>query len=252
MDFRITDAWADPPGPADRMHTESLLRLPSGFLAYAPPSGVPEVSPAPAAGGAPPTFGSFNNAAKLGSEVIATWARLLDEVPGARLLLKSRQFEDEATRERFREAFVAAGAQPESLDLVGWIPAIESHLEHYARVDVALDPFPYNGATTTCEALWMGVPVVSLAGERHASRVGASLLERAGLGDLVADDEASYVACAAALARDPERLSRMRETLRERLAASPASDVQGLTRERESALREVWRRRCAGEVGDRS
>jgi predicted O-linked N-acetylglucosamine transferase (SPINDLY family) len=250
VDYRVTDVWADPPGPADRLHTETLLRLPSGFLAYAPPPGAPAAAPPPSAAGAPLTFGSFNNAAKLGPEVIATWSRVLRRVPGARLLLKSRQFEDDATRERFRGAFVEAGVPVESVELVGWIPAIESHLEHYARVDVGLDPFPYNGTTTTCEALWMGVPVVALAGDRHAARVGVSVLERAGLADLVVADETAYVERAADLAQDAAGLVRLRETLRGRLAGSPAADVPGLTLELETAFREIWRRRCAGVGGN--
>ena len=172
------------------------------------------------------TFGSFNNAAKLNEITAALWAALLAEVPGARLLVKARQFDDAATREHFAGLFERAGMGRERLLLEGWRRDRADHLGRYAGVDIALDTLPYNGTTTTCEALWMGVPVLSLRGDRHAARVGASLLEAAGLGELVAADPAGFVAAGAALAGDPGRLRDLRASLRQRLVGTPLMDAR--------------------------
>ena len=239
MDYRLTDAIADPPGQTDAFHSERLVRLARGFLCYRPPAGGPALAPPPCREQGVVTFGSFNHPAKLSDETVRLWADLLARVPRSRLLLKYRIFEDAATRQFHQGRFAAAGLASDRLELVGHIDAAHGHLAAYGRVDIALDPFPYNGTTTSCEALWMGVPVVTLAGTRHAGRVGASLLHRVGLDEFVADDAASYVAVAAALATDPDRLALLRSGMRERLAASPLLDGAGFARSVETAFEEI-------------
>ena len=242
MDYRLTDAVADPPGEADRRHVETLVRLPGGFLCYRPP---PVAPPAPRAGG-PLTFGSFNHLPKVTPAVIAAWSRILDAVPGSRLLLKAKALAGASVRQRLAADFAAHGIAPERIETVGWIPDTTGHLALYGRVDIALDTFPYNGTTTTCEALWMGVPVVTLAGDRHAGRVGASLLHRLGLDALVAEDVDGYVARALALAADGGRRAALRGSLRDRFAASPLADAGRLAGAVEATYRAIWRRHIGG------
>src|SRR5262249_1598679 len=151
-----------------------------------------DVAPLPARGAGHVTFGSFNNFAKLSPGTIALWAQIMREVPDARLLLKSTQFKDAETRARCAGVFAAAGVAAGRLGLLPPLPDPVPHFAQYSHVDVALDPLTYNGTTTTCEALWMGVPVVSLRGDRHASRVGASLLTAVGLTSLIAETPQDY------------------------------------------------------------
>lgn len=238
MDYRLTDEWADPPGQSDDWHSEELLRLPVGFLCYGPPADCPE--PADAAGEGPVTFASFNNLSKVGAGVVATWAATLQAVPGSRLLLKSRQLADTALGERLLAAFAKHGIEAGRIELRGRIASRTDHLALYREVDIALDTFPYNGTTTTCEALWMGVPVVTLAGTRHAGRVGVSLLEAAGFADSVAGSRDEYVAISARLAADRP----LPAEVRARIAASPLTDAVGFTNGLEAALRETWRDKC--------
>lgn len=245
MDYRITDDWADPPGETDGFHSETLLRLPDGFLCYAPPRGT--AIPAVDRDARPLTFGSFNNLSKVTDDVIALWCRILHEVPDARMLLKSRQLEDDGVRERILDAFARHGVPEGRLDLRARVPSRDGHLALYGEVDVALDTFPYNGTTTTCEALWMGVPVVTLAGRLHAGRVGASLLHQCGLDDWVAGNEEEFISLALAVAANlPER-----RILREWVAESGLADAPRFTRSFEDALQAVWRDHCdAGKNGD--
>jgi len=233
--YRLTDAIVDPP-ESDPFHTETLIRLDHGFLCYRPPGDAPPVAPPPCLARGFVTFGSFNHPAKLSDATVLCWADLLTRVPGSRLLLKYKIFEDAATRRFHQDRFLAAGLAADRLELLGHINDAEGHLGAYGRIDVALDPFPYNGTTTSCEALWMGVPVISLSGSRHAGRVGASLLYRVGLDDLVAPDADAYGALAVALAGDPDRLARLRSGMRDRLAASLLLDGAGFARSVEAAL----------------
>ncbi|MBI4184062.1 MAG: tetratricopeptide repeat protein [Proteobacteria bacterium] len=242
--WRITDAIADPPGARDTLYSERLVRLPGCFLCYRPPAAAPEPARAPG----PFAFGSFNHLAKLNPRVIAAWAEILRRVPAARLVLKARSLADAETRARVLAAFAQAGVAAERIALHAWIGDPAGHLGLYREVDVALDPFPYNGTTTTCEALWMGVPVVTLAGEAHAGRVGASLLSAAGLPELIAGTADAYVERAVALAADRGRLARLRDGLRRRLAASALTDANAHTRALEAAYREMWRAWCAGDA----
>ncbi|RMF85306.1 MAG: glycosyltransferase, partial [Nitrospirae bacterium] len=241
MDYRLTDAWADPPGEADRWHTERLVRLPRGFLCFEPPQEAPAVAPPPAERAGAVTFGSFNNMAKTVEPVIASWAEILRRVPRSRLVLKNEGLGDEGLRRRLRQRFEALGVAPERLELLATVRGRAAHLDLYRRVDIALDTFPYNGTTTTCEALWMGVPVVTFTGDRHAGRVGASLLLRLGLEELVGRDEETYREIAVALAQDLPRLRALRAELRGRLRGSPLCDGAALAREVEAAYEEMGR-----------
>ncbi len=243
MDYRITDAWADPPGQ-ERFYTEELVRLPHGFLCYQPPADAPPAGPPPVASAGHFTFGSFNALPKVNERVVACWARILKALPSARLLLKSKALRDPAVQEHFAERFARAGIGRERLELLGWLARPEEHLALYSRVDLALDPFPYNGITTTCEALWMGVPVLTLAGDRHAARVGVSLLSRLALEPFIARDEADYERIALDLAGDPARLAGWRAQLRPRMRDSTLCDGGRFAREFEQALRGMWRAWC--------
>jgi predicted O-linked N-acetylglucosamine transferase (SPINDLY family) len=216
-------------------------------LCYQPPAEAPDVAPAPNAARAPFTFASFNNTPKLTREVISAWARILREAPGTRLLLKSRSLIDAATRARLTAEFAGDGVGADRLELIGWLRKPGDHLRLYEKVDLALDPFPYNGTTTTCEALWMGVPVLTVAGRRHAGRVGVSLLAGLGLEEYVAADIDRYVARAVALAQAPAALNALRGTLRARMAASALCDGPRFARAVEAAYRQMWRTWCAAQ-----
>ncbi len=245
IDYRVTDAVADPPGPDDARYPERLARLDGCFLCYEPWADAPDVTPPPAARAGSVTFGSFNNLSKLNAPVIALWSRVLGAVPASTLLLKSSPLADPGTRALVERRFAAHGVDPSRLRLAAEEPTVRRHLARYADVDIALDPFPYNGTTTTCEALWMGVPVVTRAGDRHAARVGADLLSRVGLDDLVAADDDAYVARAAHLAHDLDALAARRSAQRERVARSPLCDRAAFARAMAEAWRAMWRRWCA-------
>jgi predicted O-linked N-acetylglucosamine transferase (SPINDLY family) len=242
MDYRLTDAIADPDGDVsnNKCYSEQLLRLPQSFLCFRPLTPMPEVSPLPAARTGHVTFGSLNNFSKVTPEVLDLWAQLLNAVPGSRILLKAKQLEDAGVRRHVTEYFIEQGIGEERLSLMAALPAREDHFAQYHAIDIGLDPFPYNGTTTTCEALWMGVPVITVRGDRHAARVGASLLTHAGLSELVADDAAEFLRIAGALAHNHEKLVELRAELRARLQGSVLCDEVGFTRAMEEALRSAW------------
>lgn len=233
--WRITDGVADPEGE-DAYYSEALLRLPGCFLCYQPPADVPAVAPLPALANGTVTFGSFNNYSKLNTGVLRLWADVLNAVPNARLLLKCPALTDVGVQARVRTEFEALGIAPHRLELLGHTRGRAEHMALYGRIDIALDTFPYNGTTTTCEALWMGVPVVSLAGRHHAGRVGASLLTAAGLADWLADSPEAFVAIARRRADDISDLARLRASLREQVQASTLCDAEAFTRGFEAAL----------------
>jgi predicted O-linked N-acetylglucosamine transferase (SPINDLY family) len=245
MDYRLTDARVDPPGESDGHGVETLLRLPDTFLCYQPPAEAPAIVPAPNTTSGTFTFGSFNNIPKMTREVVATWARILRDTPGSRLILKSRSFIEDSTRGRVAGEFGDEGIEGNRLELIGWLNKPGDHLRLYERIDLGLDPFPYNGTTTTCEALWMGVPVLTLAGERHAARVGASLLGGLGLDEYVTHSVDAYVARAVELARAPAPLNALRGELRARMAGSALCDGPRFARALEDAYRQMWQRWCA-------
>jgi protein O-GlcNAc transferase len=228
VDFRFVDSHTDPAPHADALATERLLRLDPCFLAYTPPPDAPPVTPREP--DAPITFISCNNGMKHNDAVFRVWAGILAAVPGSRLRIKTRGLEHASTHAETLARLVAAGAKPEALELTGWTKDRASHLAVYSAADIALDPFPYHGTTTTCEALLMGVPVITLAGQQHASRVGVSLLSAVGLTEFIAHDAAEYARLTIALAHDAPRRAALRATLRARLLASPLGDGPGFAR----------------------
>lgn len=241
MDYRITDVVADPEDDSDRHHSEQLIRLPDGFLCYRPPADSPGVSLTPALVNGYVTFGSFNNPAKITEEVVEIWSRILLAVPGSRLLLKSKTFCDPVHAEMFSSAFVARGVPAERVMCVPATETISKHLACYNQIDIALDPFPYNGTTTTFEALYMGVPVITLRGNRHAGRVGASILTSLGMNELIAETVVDYLSLAVSLSEDLSRLSLYRAELRGLLVSSPLLDAAIFADSLEDAYRSVWR-----------
>jgi predicted O-linked N-acetylglucosamine transferase (SPINDLY family) len=245
IDYRLVDAVTDPEEEADAWASETLIRLVDGFLCYGAPHDAPEPAAPPCLAAGTVTFGSFNNPSKLSAATLDTWAMLLARLPDARLLLKGEWFADPATCELFRNRLGSRGIVAERIELVPMLADTAAHLGLYNRIDIALDPFPYNGTTTTCEASWMGVPVITLRGDRHAGRVGASLLTQLGLTELIADSVEEYVEIAVALAVDQARLGELRRSLRPRLATSSLGDAAAFARKIESAYRAIWQQWCA-------
>ena len=246
--YRITDAATDPVGMAESHYTERLLRLPETFICYGPPPMAPDVLAPPCGRHGPVTFGSFNNLAKTNPAVVAAWAAILHRVPGSRLLLKDKPLADAATCQRIIGLFADRGIEADRLEMLPRTPTTADHLECYQKVDIALDPFPYNGTTTTCEALWMGVPVVTWCGTRHSARVGAAILAQLGLNALVAKDPAGYVEMAVDLAKDRRRLGQLRAGLRRCMGQSTLCDAVRFSRRFEAALLDAWNRSGA-EMG---
>ncbi len=249
MDYRLTDSLCDPEAEAGRGFTETLVRLDGGFLCYTPPPETPAVSALPADSAGYVTFGSFNNLSKVNPEVVAAWARILESVPDSRLLMKNKPLGDATVRARYAALFKSHGIAPERLEFLGNVPDTAGHMGVYGRIDIGLDPFPYNGTTTTLEAAWMGVPVVSLAGDRHSGRVGLSLGNALGLPQLAAKDARDYVETAARLAGNREELARLRGGLRQRLADSALMDGPGFAEKLAAAYRGMWRQWCASVAG---
>lgn len=245
MDYRITDAVADPPGMTEGLHSEHLYRLPGSFICYHPPLDSPELSPLPLVERRTVTFVAYNNFAKLNEPLLDLWCKVLRMVPGSRLALKDRALaNDPEFKMEMLDLFAQRGITAERLMFKDRTETVHAHLEALAEGDMALDSHPYNGTTTTCEALWMGVPVITLAGNTHASRVSASLLTSVGIPELIAENEDTYVAIAVALAQDTERLHHYRRNLRAMMLSSSLMDLQGFARKMEEAYRQMWRAWC--------
>jgi predicted O-linked N-acetylglucosamine transferase (SPINDLY family) len=241
MDYRFTDAIADPPGDADGLCVERLVRFaPTAWSYLAPPDAPVPVRSADAAGESI-TFGSFNMLSKASASTLRLWRDVLAAVPGSRLLIKSSGMDPDAWRARLAGAGLPAGR----VELLPMTRGIPEHLARYNQVDIALDCFPYHGTTTTCEALWMGVPVVTLAGDRHASRVGASLLSAVGHPEWVAASPEDYVRIAACLASEPDRLRALRSGLRKEMMRSPLMDHGAHAEGFCAAVRTCWQAWCA-------
>lgn len=242
IDFLLADAREIPPG-AESGYREQVLRMPDGYICYDPPADAPPVAPLPALVRGSVTFGSFGAPPKITPALVADWARILARVPGSRLLLKNRGLDAAGARARFRELFAAHDIDPTRVELLGWSPSREV-LALYGEVDLALDTFPYNGGLTTCEALWMGVPVVTHCGETFASRHSLAHLTAAGFTDTIARDADEYVELAVTLAIDLPQLAELRAGLRERLAASPLCDGSRFAAHFSELMRDAWRQWC--------
>ena len=243
MDYRISDANADPPGASERLHSETLLRLPQTLWCYQPPEDAPGLSPPPAQRNGYITFGSFNHIAKLNDRVLTLWAELLRRVPDSRLQLMA--LPDEETAARIRAVLEKQGVEAARIRTLPRL-ARTQYWQMFGEVDIALDPFPYTGGATTCDSLWMGLPVVTLAGSFGFARSGATVLVNAGLAELVADDERQYLEIGQRLAGAVPALVELRGGMRERLARSPLLDAPCFVAALERLYREAWCR----AVGD--
>jgi predicted O-linked N-acetylglucosamine transferase (SPINDLY family) len=239
IDWRLTDDLHDPVGQTEKYHTERLWRLPGGNWCYRPDDDAPEVNELPALANGYITFGCLNKAAKLTPEMMRLWAEILDAVPKSRLLLLAETAGDSPNHGLF-ESLGRCGVPAERVRL---LPRTDhaGHMRRFHRIDIALDTFPFNGITTTCDALWMGVPVVSLVGRTHVSRAGASLLYRLDLDDCAANTTERYRQIAIELAGDLPKLAMLRKSLRPRMAASNLTDGRRLAREIEAGYREMAR-----------
>jgi predicted O-linked N-acetylglucosamine transferase (SPINDLY family) len=242
MDYRLTDERADPSGQTDRFHTEKLARLPRSYFCYRPADNVPKVTALPALAAGHVTFGSFNNFTKVTPQVIETWLEILQRVPRSRLLVLAGR--GGYVQEHFERVARAHGVDPARIELFDRMPR-DKYYELLQQADIALDPFPFNGHTTTCDAVWLGLPVVMLAGETYASRFGSGVLVPVGLEELVTRSIDSYVERAVELASDVEHLASLRQELRGRMAASVLLDFSGFARDVEASYREMWIQWCA-------
>jgi protein O-GlcNAc transferase len=250
IDYFIADPCTLPPG--QEVHfSEQIWRLPETRLCFTAPADDVAVGPLPALANGYVTFGSFNNLSKMNDTVVALWAQVLNAVPDSRLFLKYQQLGEASVRQGTRERFAAHGIKPERLILEAYVPRT-NYLAAYQRVDIGLDPFPFPGGTTTAEALWMGIPVLTLAGERFLSRQGVGLLMNAGLPDWIATDTRDYLARAVSHASDLQRLASLRRGLRKQVLDSPVFDAPRFARHFEAALREMWRKWCSESAGTRS
>ncbi len=247
MDYRITDGRADPVGEAERWCTEQIVRLPHCFHLYRPSGKAIPPAPAPHLEKGYVTFASFNVLPKVTEPAIAAWAAILNAVPKSRFYIKCKQMRDGRVRARVLADFARHGIDPGRIEMTAFVPSVQEHLGKYAGVDLALDTFPYNGTTTTCEALYMGVPVLTLAGDNHRGRVGLSLLTAVGIADeFVASSAEDYVARAIAFGKNPARLAEIRAALRPAMERSALRDEVGFTRTLEDAYRALWGRWCQG------
>ena len=237
IDYRITDRYCDPAGLTERRHTEALLRLPATQWCYRPFVDLEPATHAPVERNGSITFGSFTQTAKLSPTTLALWARLFEALPDARLLVAG--VAPGAATARLRARLASAGIVASRIELEPFLP-VADYLRLYDRVDIALDPLPYSGGTSTCDALWMGVPVITLPGERPASRSAASILASLGLQDWIADDADDYLARAVRFAADTRVVGDLRRSLRPRMRASPLTDEARFTRHLEDAFERMW------------
>jgi protein O-GlcNAc transferase len=240
MDYKIVDDYTDPTGMTEQFYTEKLIRMPESFLCYLPEKNSPAVVDLPLLTSGRITFCSFNALSKVSQQVITLWIKILKAAPGSHLIIKAISLADSATRSQLMDLFIREDITPERIELHPLEPLTEGHLGLYNRCDIALDTFPYNGTTTSCEALWMGVPVITLAGDTHASRVGVSLLSTIGMKGLIAHTPEEYVEIAVALARDTKRLQSLRKGLRDKMAHSPLLDADRFTANLETCYHTMW------------
>lgn len=244
IDVRITDTIADPPGESDAAHSETLMRLPGSFGLFQGPAGAPPVAPAPHEFNGHVTFGTVGRIEKWNEPTLANWSAVLNAVSGSRFRIIGLGFDDADFKKRLLERLERAGIAPDRVELVGRKPFID-YLAEVSAIDVILDTFPFNGHTTTLQALYMGVPTVTLAGKGHRSRMGASVLTALGLENLIASDSAGFRRIATNLAQDAKTLSQLRSTMRERMLSSSLTDAPRFARAFESLLVEAWNKRLA-------
>ena len=238
IDYRFTDIIADPIGEADNFHSETLFRLPNGFLCYQGNEKILVDVDLPQKKCEQITFGSFNNISKITPIVIKTWSKILHRVPKSRLVLKLPKLNSDTAL--YHELFNQEGIAKERVEFRKRSSSIEEHLNLYNTIDISLDSFPYNGATTTCEALWMGVPVITLLGDRHVGRVGASILSSVSLTDFITNDIDGYIELAVKISSNKNYLKELRVGLRERMQKSHLCNAFSFTKDIETAYQDIW------------
>lgn len=244
IDYKICDAIAAPPDEEESPFTETVLRLENGFHTYRPLVQTAEPNPPPVIAQGSIHFGAFHNLSKISERTVGLWAAVMRAVPDSRLILKARGLNDEQVKNDVSSRLAAAGIAQDRVVFLAWSDVYGPHFEDFKHVDIALDTIPYSGTTTTCEALWMGVPVVTLFDQNPAGRVGASLLSQMGRSQWVAHTEDEYVQIAAALSSDVGQLEVFRGTLRSDMCESPLGNAGLFTRSLEFAYRDVWQRWC--------
>lgn len=246
MDYRITDHYTDPQGHSEKFNSEQLVRMPKSHFCFVPEDETlhTQITPLPALRPGEVTFGSLNKLPKLSPTILKLWAHVLDALPHSKLVIKARGLEEETVEKEIRNSLTKYGIDNYRVTCVGYHASMENYLELYRHIDIVLDTFPYHGATTTCEALWMGVPVVTWVGEKHLSRMGLSILSTAGLTELIAYTPQEYVAICIRLANDIKYLQHLRETLRSQMGASSLMDAQAFTRDLEKLYRDMWEKWC--------
>ena len=238
IDYRLTDIIADPIGEADELHSETLLRLPNGFQCYQGNDDIRIDTKLPQKGDKQITFGSFNNLSKITPIVIKTWSKILHSVPTSRLVLKLQKLNNNTSY--YHDLFIQEGISKERIKFYQPSSSIEKHLSLYNTIDIGLDPFPYNGATTTCEALWMGVPVITLLGNCHVGRVGASILTNIDLEDFIAHDINGYIELAVEMSANLKYLMEIKTGLRERMKKAPLCDGLSFAKDFEAIYQDMW------------
>lgn len=246
MDYRIGDAFSDSPDDSTTVYCENIVRLPDVFLCYEAPQGSPPVAETPSAASRRVTFGCFNVLAKITPEVVEVWSRIIASVPNSRIFLKADHMDDPAAHRRLINLFEGHDIGAERIVFLPRATSVLEHLEMYGEVDIALDSFPYNGTTTTFEALWMGVPTIVLSGKTHGGRVGVSIMSNAGLPGLIASTPESYRDLAVEMARDGDHLRMLRRQLRSKLKDSLLMDRRGFPHSLERAYRHIWLRWVRG------
>ncbi len=244
IDYRLSDNYADPEPQSDLFSSEKLIRLPNSYYCYTPYPKIPEINPLPASGKNYITFGSFNHKSKLNKYTLYLWAQVLQAIPTAKFLIKNRSLADENTKKALIQQFNELGITENRLILKAHTKSVFDHLSIYHDIDIGLDTFPYNGATTTCEALWMGIPVVTLVGEKHVSRMGLSILSTAGLKKCLANTEQEFIQRCVQLAQNLTDLSTLRQNLRTQLQNSPLMQASIFTQQLESVYRQCWQTWC--------
>jgi predicted O-linked N-acetylglucosamine transferase (SPINDLY family) len=246
MDYRISDRIVDPEPDGSSFHSETIIRLENGFFCFAPPQNSPPVGDLPARKLGHITFGCFNNLTKINKDVIALWSQIMHRLPGSHLRLMAKPLADPSTRDRYLTLFQTNDISSDRIEMLTYTPSYYDYLKQYTQIDIGLDTYPHNGHTTTCDSLWMGIPVITLRGDRYASRMGASVLTRLKLQGFVAETEEAYLQKAVNLAADLDRLQELRLGMRKRVTSSPIYDSKRFANEMESALREIWRVWCQG------
>jgi predicted O-linked N-acetylglucosamine transferase (SPINDLY family) len=242
IDYRITDPYLDPPSSTDEFYTETSIRLPRTYWCYTPPLEDIPLTSLPADRASFVTFGCLNNSRKLTNDALEAWSQILLAVPDSHLLLHAPSG---GCRRRVQECFGRSRISSERIEFFGRVP-LQEYMNLYVGIDISLDPFPYVGGTTTCDSLWMGVPVVTLAGRTAIGRGGVSILSNVGLEEFIAESPQDYIRIAVTLANDRPRLAHLRSTIRERMKGAPLMDAKQFAADVENSYRQMWRRWCSG------